>query len=630
MSFSNNLVAPGARSSHAPHSGSDVAGLVAVIRRLAVVPTLTETTEIVTQAVRSLLKADGATFVLRDGNLCHYADEDAVTPLWKGRRFPMTACISGWCMTHNQSVAIADIYADDRIPHDAYRPTFVRSLALAPVRRGEPFAAIGAYWSRKHKASADELDLLQTIADASGLAISVAQLAPVAEARLAAAAAEARYRAVFNQAAVGVARAALDGRFLEVNERFCLITGYQASDLRDLTFAQITHPDDLARDLEQAAALAAGAIQTYSTEKRYIRRSGEPVWVNLTASLARESDGAAAYFIAIVEDISERKAAEESDRARAEEFYALADNIPILCWMAYADGHAYWCNRRWHEYTGISPDTLDGGTGEGVHDPEFLPIVRERWSRSVATGDPFEMTFPLRRYDGVFRPFLTRIVPIRGADGRITRWFASCTDVADQQQHEDHLKLLINELNHRVKNTLATVQSMAAQSLRGAVDPEDAFARLESRLLGLSAAHNILTERNWEGATLAEVVERTLAPFVMHAPERVRCAGPEVWLAPQAAVALSLAVHELATNAVKYGALSVELGRVEVFWIIAEKTLTITWREAGGPAVVQPSRKGFGSRLIERNLPRELGGSATLSFEPGGLVCRISMAMSKL
>jgi PAS domain S-box-containing protein len=620
--LSNELAAAGAT----PRDGSSVAGLVAVIRRLAVVPTLAETMEIVTQAVRTLLKADGATFVLRDGDLCHYADEDALTPLWKGRRFPMSACISGWCMTHNQAVAIADIYADERIPHDAYRPTFVRSLAMAPVRRGEPFAAVGAYWSQTRQPSADELDLLQTLADASGLAISAAQLAPVAEARLAAEAAEARYRAVFNQAAVGVARGSLDGRLLEVNERFCLITGYQAAELLGMAYAQITYPADVPADLQQASALIAGKIGTYSLEKRYVRKGGGLIWVNLTVSLAREPDGSADYFIAIVEDISERKAAEKAQKLRAEEFFALADNIPILCWMAYAEGQVYWCNRRWYEYTGMDPASPGGVVAEDIHDPDLLPSIRQRWAHSVATGEPFEMTFPLRRLDGVFRPFLTRIVPIGGEDGRITRWFASCTDVADQQEHEEHLKLLLNELNHRVKNTLATVQSMAAQTLRSAADPDEAFVRLESRLLGLSAAHDILTERNWEGATLAEVLDRTLEPFVMDAAGRVRVSGDEVWLPPQTAVALSLAFHELATNAVKYGALSVDAGRVEVEWRLGGDAVAITWREAGGPAVVPPTRRGFGSRLIERSLPRELGGPATLDFEPDGLVCRIELA----
>jgi PAS domain S-box-containing protein len=623
VSFSSELGAAGPT----PRDGSNVAGLIAVIRRLAVVPTLAETMEIVTQAVRALLTADGATFVLRDGELCHYADEDALTPLWKGRRFPMSACVSGWCMGQNQTVAIADIYADDRVPHDAYRPTFVRSLALAPVGRGEPFAVIGAYWSTIRESTADELDLLQTIADAASLAISVAQLAPLAEARLAAEAAEARYRAVFNQAAVGVARGSLEGHLLEVNERFCLITGYQAAELLNMDYAHITYPGDVPADLRRAAALISGEIATYSLEKRYIRKDGGLIWVNLTVSLAREPDGSPAYFIAIVEDISARKAAEASQKLRAEEFRALADNVPILCWMAYAEGQVYWCNRRWYEYTGVGPDISETMVAEEIHDLDLLPTIRQRWAHSLATGDPFEMTFPLRRVDGVFRPFLTRIVPIRGDDGRITRWFASCTDVADQQEYEEHLKLLLNELNHRVKNTLATVQSMAAQTLRGVTDPDEAFVRLESRLLGLSSAHDILTERNWGRATLAEVVDRTLKPFVMDAAGRVHVAGDEVWLPPQTAVALSLAFHELATNAVKYGALSVDAGRVEVDWRLAGDAVAITWREAGGPAVVPPTRRGFGSRLIERSLPRELGGPATLHFEPGGLVCGIELAL---
>jgi PAS domain S-box-containing protein len=465
--------------------------------------------EIVTQAVRGLMDADGATFVLREGDLCHYADEDAIAPLWKGRRFPMSACISGWCMANNQAVAIPDIYSDDRIPHHAYRPTFVRSLALAPVRRQEPYAAVGAYWSQPREVSAEEVDLLQTLADASALAISVAQLVPVAEARQAAEEAEARYRAVFDQAAVGVARVSPDGRFLELNERFCLITNYERRELLGLEFAAITHPDDLAVDVGQAEALLSGVSETYSIEKRYLRKGGGSIWVNLTVSLVRKADTTPDYFISIIEDISERKAAEA---------------------------------------------------------------------------------------------------------GRLA--------------YEEHLKLLVNELNHRVKNTLTTVQSMAAQTLRGATDPEQAYARLEGRLLALSAAHDILTDRSWGGATLAEVAQRTIRPYAAGAPDRLRWAGPEVWLRPQAALALALAFNELATNAVKYGALSTPGGGVEVAWGFSPSgAVEIVWRESGGPEVRPPTRKGFGSRLIERSLARELGAPVTLDFAPAGLVCRIGLSV---
>lgn len=154
----------------------DVDALTAVIRRLASAQSLPEVMEIVTHAARVILSADGITFVLRDGDRCYYAEEDAIGPLWKGRRFPMSACISGWCMEHARSVAIPDIYDDERIPQDAYRPTFVKSLAMVPVRQEEPIAAMGAYWARQHHASAPELELLQTIANAAALSIAYVEL----------------------------------------------------------------------------------------------------------------------------------------------------------------------------------------------------------------------------------------------------------------------------------------------------------------------------------------------------------------------------------------------------------------------------------------------------------------------
>jgi len=150
-----------------------VAGLVAVIRRLTIARSTPEIMDIVTKAARSLLGADGATFVLRDGQHCHYAEEDAISPLWKGERFPSSACISGWCMEHGEAVAIPDIYQDSRVPHDAYRPTFVRSLLMAPVRQEQPIAAIAAYWGHVRQFSGEEVELLQTVANAAALAVAL-------------------------------------------------------------------------------------------------------------------------------------------------------------------------------------------------------------------------------------------------------------------------------------------------------------------------------------------------------------------------------------------------------------------------------------------------------------------------
>ncbi|MBU4434687.1 MAG: sensor histidine kinase, partial [Alphaproteobacteria bacterium] len=191
------------------------------------------------------------------------------------------------------------------------------------------------------------------------------------------------------------------------------------------------------------------------------------------------------------------------------------------------------------------------------------------------------------------------------------------------------LRLLINELNHRVKNTLATVQSMAAQTLKTEPDPAVAFQKFEARLMGLSQVHDVLTRESWHGAGLGDVAERALAPFT-EAAGRIHIDGPSVWLPPNGALTMALIFHELATNALKYGALSTAEGAVTLGWTYdaAARTLDLTWVETGGPPVREPTRRGFGSRLIERSLRGELKGAATMDYRPEGLVCAMRAILS--
>lgn len=145
--------------------------LAEVVRKLSESSTLEATVEIARHAARTLTGADGATFVLRDGDRCHYVDEDAISPLWKGQRFPMSQCISGWVMLHGEAVFIADIYKDSRIPQDAYRSTFVKSLLMVPIRHNDPLGAIGNYWADHHEVSLRETWVLQNLADATAAAL---------------------------------------------------------------------------------------------------------------------------------------------------------------------------------------------------------------------------------------------------------------------------------------------------------------------------------------------------------------------------------------------------------------------------------------------------------------------------
>ena len=160
---------PASRATRLGATGSG--GLVSVIQRLSQARSVPEIQAIVRTAARSLTGADGATFVLRDREQCFYADEDAIAPLWKGQRFPMSICVSGWVMRHSQPACIEDVYQDERIPHDAYRPTFVKSLAMVPIRRLDPIGAIGNYWADHHQATDAEVQLLQALADSVSVAI---------------------------------------------------------------------------------------------------------------------------------------------------------------------------------------------------------------------------------------------------------------------------------------------------------------------------------------------------------------------------------------------------------------------------------------------------------------------------
>jgi len=200
-------------------------------------------------------------------------------------------------------------------------------------------------------------------------------------------------------------------------------------------------------------------------------------------------------------------------------------------------------------------------------------------------------------------------------------------EIEHRRRIERHQNLLLDELNHRVKNTLATVQAMAIQTMKGVdLGARDAFL---ARLFALSSQHDLLTMDNWEGASLEGVVRRALRPWRDDEHARFQVEGPPVHLAPKRALALGMAFHELATNAAKYGALSNETGAVHVHWTIPPdgKTLKFTWEEHGGPPVGRPSHRGFGLRLIENGMARELSGKVALDFRPEGLVCTWDMKL---
>jgi two-component sensor histidine kinase len=233
------------------------------------------------------------------------------------------------------------------------------------------------------------------------------------------------------------------------------------------------------------------------------------------------------------------------------------------------------------------------------------------------------------RADGEVRGLSTEARPRLDAGGAFLGMIGVNIDVTEARRAEHHHRLLINELNHRVKNTLATVQSLAHQTLGGGHAPAQVAGLLEGRLMALSAAHNVRTTENGEAAALGAVVREALRAFEDPGGWRFEVAGPSARIGPQAALAVALAVHELATNAVKYGALSADDGVVEVAWREDRDgaAMLVEWRERGGPPVTPPTHRGFGSRLLA-SLAADLGAAAALDFAESGLVCRLTVPLT--
>ena len=239
-----------------------------------------------------------------------------------------------------------------------------------------------------------------------------------------------------------------------------------------------------------------------------------------------------------------------------------------------------------------------------------------------------------RRKDGSEFWAALFVSPVRDTNGKIVQYFASLVDLTKHKDDEVRSRMLIDELNHRVKNTLSTVQSIVWQTLRATTDPKEIRQSIESRLFALSRSHDLLTRERWESAGLFDIAHDALEPFGVSGgrADRIVITGENIRFPPKAVLALSIAFNELATNAVKYGALSNAAGSILIAWTAettpAGKRLLLSWKENGGPPVTPPAHKGFGSRVLERGLADELEGTVKVDYRPDGLVCTIEIPLA--
>lgn len=468
---------------------------------------------------RRLVGSDGIALVLREGHDCHYVEEDAVSPLWKGARFPMSACISGWAMSNARTAVVADILKDPRIPQELYRRTFVRSLVMAPIGGRAPVGALGAYWAQAYSPSRDEVETVEALADAAAAAIR--RLEPPGEAAISRFSRIGGPPTVNRRCGAGVRR-----RLLRLIPR------------RELSFwpGQLLAVSGVA-----GSALLLAQLSPLPGEMRPFT----PFFPAILAAALWAGPRAAATAV-----LGSVAAAAGLD---------LASNPDV----AYLHRAPAWA---------------------------FFAVVAAAVAALAAA---------------------TRVV----LDEQ--RRHLAALEARDQE-----LAAISRELDHRIRNLLTVMTGLTIQTARSSATPAEMSETLVARLEALAQAQALVVRHGARGLSLQELARDTLAAFMREGEIQIDI-DEQLEVPPGAQVSLALALHELATNAVKHGALA-RGGRVTLSATSIGDRRRLAWRESGAGGVRPAGRRGAGSRLIERAVGAAPGGAVELRFEPDGLSCDIS------
>lgn len=332
-----------------------------------------------------------------------------------------------------------------------------------------------------------------------------------------------------------------------------------------------------------------------------LRIPGEPLrWVECRGRMIHDHSGKPVRFAGSAIDITARKEAE----ARTRRLAAIVEQSGDFIGVARLDGSVATVNAAGRALVGLpDPASVTGTTLQDYFDPAQWPEIAETVFPAVQQDGQWRGELRFRHFEtGELIPVIYDVIALRDDDGKVSAYATVTRDIRDQKRAEAQQRLLNEELSHRMKNTLAMVQAIATQTLRG-VTEKDAVAAFRRRVHAIASAHHVLLQQNWSAAPVDAVVDAVLGSFEMM--ERFEISGPEVVLGPRATLSLSLLLHELATNALKHGALSSAAGRVAIRWRIEaaeQEELVLDWMERGGPVPQEPDRRGFGSHLIEMGL----------------------------
>ncbi|MFO1037414.1 MAG: PAS domain S-box protein [Geminicoccaceae bacterium] len=440
---------------------------------------------------------------------------------------------------------------------------------------------------------------------------------------------EQRFRQAIVTAAVPIMLHAEDDEILAVSEGLLTTTGFTREELKRFPdWLRLAYGDKAQEYAERTAMRFREGLPVPGVEVRVRTRGfGERIWVLNASAPAMLSDGRR-YLISIANDITDLREKEGALQESEGRLRQIAETIDQVAWIAEPERRrmlyvspAY--ERIWGRPVQDLYDRFDAW-GQSIHEADRAKVA-EAFAKVMSEG--FDVEYRIVRPDGEIRWIADRGRAVRTGPGRRRRAAGVASDITARRRSEEHRELLVRELSHRIKNMLAVVTALARESGRRADNVDEMTEILNGRLGALGAALDLLTYGGWQGARLRDLVRTGLAGYL---PERFEVELPEVMFLPEAAQDLALALHELVTNASKYGALSRPAGRVAIKGDIDEGILTLVWAEDGGPPITTEPERGFGTLLIETLLTHRHGGKVTLEWRPSGLACSIVLELTRL
>ena len=351
----------------------------------------------------------------------------------------------------------------------------------------------------------------------------------------------------------------------------------------------------------------------------------------------RDASGGVVRWLGVNTEIGAQVAAENSLGVSEAKFNILTDAMPQMVWSTLPDGFHDYYNAQWYAFTGAPSGSTDGEAWNGMFHPDDQERAWAKWRHCLATGEPYDIEYRLRRHSGEYRWALGRALPVRDRDGVIIRWIGTCTDIDEAKRHAAQTEILSRELSHRIKNIFAVIAGLVRISGRRHPELKPVMNDLTNRIAALGRAHELArphgedSKPNAIAPTLRGLLGELLAPYIDAHRDQIEISGDDLALDDRGATPIALVVHELSTNAAKYGALSTEAGRLNVHVERRGDVVDIDWVERGGPPLVgAPAHVGFGTQLAGMSIEQQLGGTITRHWRPEGLVVALQLKVAAL